>query len=45
MWSKLHNEPRLYNKETLMMKTELRARETFLNKIICSADPYEIHDS
>ena len=33
-----------YKKEPLMSKTELRARETFVNKIICSADPYENHD-
>ena len=33
-----------YKKEPLMSKTELRARETFVNKIICSVDPYENHD-
>ena len=34
-----------YNQEPLMGKTELRARETFVNKIICPVDPYENHDS
>ena len=33
-----------YNKEPLMRKMELRARETFVNKIISSVDPYENHD-
>ena len=28
-----------YNKERLIKKTELRARETFVNKIISSVDP------
>ena len=27
-----------------MRKTELRARETFINKMIWSVDPYENHD-
>ena len=34
----------LYNKEPLMRKMTLRARETFANKIISSVDPYENHD-
>ena len=33
-----------YKKEPLMSKMELRARETFVNKIICSVDLYENHD-
>ena len=33
-----------YNKEPLMRKTELRARETFVNKMILSVDPYENYD-
>ena len=33
-----------YDKEPLMRKTELRARKTFVNKIVSSVHPYENHD-
>ena len=33
-----------FKEEPLMREMELKATETFINKIICSVDPYKNHD-